>query len=129
MISSKEVANAIKKVLHRNPKEAEDLIQNLPVFASRFGLSALLPSISIKLENWLRQKSASDRLSIKLGQDNQLTPELEDLIRQKLKAADAKTDVSQAQELLAGFVAEYKGVVLDGGASGQLQKLGQQIQK
>ncbi len=129
MTSSKEIVNTIKKVLRRDPKEAEALIQNLAVFTTSFGLSSLLPSILIKLENWLEQESMADRLVVKLGQDSQLNSELENLIRQKLQASEAKIDVSQAQELLAGFVAEYKGRVWDVSASNQLQKLSQQIQK
>ena len=113
MINSK----TISKVLVSEPKT------EISGFVQKHRLTSLLPNIARRLARESQSQKSSQTLFVRTSKVEEFNQNAEKLVRKKLEAKDVPINIVEDRNLAAGFVAEYKGKLLDGSAHYQLLKL------
>lgn len=120
MIKSKEIAKALFSISQKEG-DHKDLAKSFLNFAKEKNLTHLIPEVLHHLKIFSEKQKESETLNIKLSHEVGENSLLE--IEKVMEASGAKRNIIIDKEIVGGFIAEYKGKILDATIKNQLTRL------
>ncbi len=122
MLNSKNIKKAIAELSSRGVSDKE-ISSSVISFLSKHHMQSMLPRVLSLLDHDNAKEKKDSTLKIKVSANSEVSTKTIDAIKVRMDAMKAETEIEEDPFLGAGFLAEYRGMVLDGSASNQLKKM------
>jgi len=119
---SDQLARALLALLTENPKQEKKILSDFVHFLAEKKITWQMPSVIRYLEKKFAEQEKKQLLHLSTAR--KLSPTLINKIKKYTSGnTKVKTQEMMNPDLIAGFIAEYDGVIYDASLSGQLTKL------